>query len=150
MRLLAPKRLGGRARARLPVLVVFAFAIVLTAWVAFRGWPPSDADASQSIRDEERTLIEREVAPLRGEAQVRRYLDTLLARARENGKMTALESSPGFAAIASLRGQLPEEQLGKLREDFNQRVLMTLKEVDPDEYARVTYVPPEFRRPPSP
>jgi hypothetical protein len=47
-------------------------------------------------------VMEREVAPLRGEAEVSRYLDQLIARARQLRALPVTIVQPGFAAIDRL------------------------------------------------
>jgi hypothetical protein len=75
-------------------------------------------DLRPSIEHEE----ERALPGLHGRADVEAYLDRLEARARAQGRVTAVEIEPGMTAIFALRGPLPEGEVLALAEAFDARM----------------------------
>ncbi len=68
-------------------------------------------------REEERALPE-----LHGRADVEAYLERLEARARAQGRVTAVEIEPGMTAIFTLRGRVSEEDVLAMADDFDTRM----------------------------
>lgn len=101
---------------RSPMVVgLIAIAGVLGGFaIARRGNGPDVAAAASAsaagahMRAAIQRVIDEEVTNLETEAQVDAYLSKLEARAIANGRVTALEVEPGFAAIARLRDGDPK------------------------------------------
>lgn len=64
----------------------------------------------------------RELPGLSGRADVEAYLDRLVARARAQGHVTAVEVEPGMSAIFGLRGTLAEGEVLAMADDFDARM----------------------------
>ncbi|MCB9715720.1 MAG: hypothetical protein H6712_17755 [Myxococcales bacterium] len=65
---------------------------------------------------------ERELPGLHGRVDVEAYLDRLVARARAQGRVTAVEVEPGMSAIFALRSSMPEGELLAMADDFDARM----------------------------
>jgi hypothetical protein len=91
---------------------------------------PPPAAPHVSMRAQIRQAIETDVAPLHSEGDVDRYLGDLEARARRNGRVTALELEPGIRAIQRLADELGHERADEKLAAFAQKMTRLAAEVD--------------------
>jgi hypothetical protein len=75
-------------------------------------------------------ILLTEVAPLRSEPDVARYLDQLVARAREKRALPVTIVQPGFQAIRRL--DLPPDRVHALEEQFEGRLAELRRELLPE------------------
>jgi hypothetical protein len=79
---------------------------------------PRGLDLRPSIEQEEQLAL----PGLRGRVDVEAYLERLEARARANGRVTAVEIEPGMTAIFALRDTMPEPDVLAMADDFDARM----------------------------
>lgn len=79
---------------------------------------PRGLDLRPSIEQEEQLAL----PGLHGRADVEAYLERLEARARAQGRVTAVEIEPGMTAIFALRGTVPEPDVLAMADDFDARM----------------------------
>lgn len=102
---------------------VLVIAVGALAFVALRRHDGSSAPPAQSnVRAAIDDAIRKETAGLDTPEAVDAYLDRLEKRAREQGKVTAVEIEPGITAIDRLRGSLGEERVAEKRNRFSRRM----------------------------
>ena len=99
--------------------LVVALAAALLAvsgmllWQLRRESSPAQATRATSVPDMRariRQAVQSDLPALKTEADVDRYLAELMARAKRNHRVTALEVQPGLEAIRQLRSQLGDER----------------------------------------
>jgi hypothetical protein len=107
--------------------------------------PPEDAplEPPPAWQAEAHDKIEREVGNLRGERQVRAYLDTLLAGARRRGSVTPVETNVALHAVRSLT-ELSDEERAQMLNDYQERLLNL--QADLQGTARAASPPPDGPR----
>jgi hypothetical protein len=103
------------------------------------------AEPRADWRAEADSKIEREVSELRGERQVRAYLDQLLSEARQRGAVTPVETNVGRHAVRALVELQPEER-DRMLNDYQERLLDLQAELQGT--ARPVIAPTDSRRAP--
>jgi hypothetical protein len=111
------------ARYRL-VVGLLVIVVGVLAVVAFRrsGSTAAPAPAQSNLRAAVDEAIRTETPGLDTPQAVDAYLERLEKRAREQGKVTAVEIEPGITAIDRLRGTLGEERVAEKRNRFSRRM----------------------------
>lgn len=112
------------AASRIVIVVLLAAVVALSVTLLVRsredsGTVPSARPNLRAAIDQE---IHRETGGLNSEAAVDAYLDRLERRARQQGKVTAVEIEPGFVAIQRLDPALGSKRVLEKQAQFSGRM----------------------------
>lgn len=98
---------------RVPVVAVSAAQAAPAPFAPTKGAPVASVASGApavDIRAQIRQADEANQATLKTEQDVDRYLETLIARAKQNRRVTALEVQPGIHAILELTEQIGDDR----------------------------------------
>lgn len=95
---------------RVPVVGVSAAQATPRPIAPTKGAPVASVAPAVDIRAQIRQADEVNQATLKTEQDVDRYLETLIARAKQNRRVTALEVQPGIHAILELTEQIGDDR----------------------------------------
>jgi hypothetical protein len=108
------------------IVIGVLLAVVLALSVALLTRSRGDSTAVPSARADLHTAIEQEIQKetggLNSEPAVDAYLDRLERRARQQGKVTAVEIEPGFVAIQRLDAALGSKRVLEKQAQFSGRM----------------------------